>query len=113
MRVKRGTVRHSKHKKIIKMAKGYQGRRNSVFKLAKQAVLKAGQHAYRDRRVKKREFRNLWILNINAAVRKYDMSYSVFINKLSAKKIELNRKILADIANNEPKAFESIVKTIQ
>ncbi len=113
MRVKRGTVRHSKHKKIIKMAKGYQGRRHSVFKLAKQAVLKAGQHAYRDRRVKKRDFRNLWILNINAAIRKYDMSYSVFMNKLSTKNIELNRKVLADIANNEPKVFEAIVKTIQ
>ena len=113
MRVKRGTVRRAKHKKFIKMAKGYQGRRRSVFKLAKQAVLKAGQHAYRDRKVKKRDFRNLWIIKINAAVREFDMSYSTFISKLSEKSIKLNRKILADLAENEPKVFSDIIQKIK
>jgi len=112
MRVKRGTVRHAKHKKIIKLAKGYQGRRKSVFKLAKQAVIKAGQYAYRDRRVKKRDFRALWISIINAAVRQHGMSYSVFMNKLTTAKIDLNRKHLADLAENHPDAFEAIFKKI-
>ena len=112
MRVKRGAVRRQKHKKIIKMAKGYQGRRNSVFKLAKQAILKAGTYAYRDRRVKKRDFRALWIVKINAAVRNFNLSYSDFIKKLSVKKIIINRKLLADLAEHEPKAFEVIVKEL-
>jgi large subunit ribosomal protein L20 len=112
MRVKRGVARRAKHKKIIKKAKGYTGRRKSVFKLAKQAVLKAGQYAYRDRRNKKRTFRALWIIRLNAAVRAHGMSYSVFVNKLKESKIALNRKLLADIATNEPKAFEAIVKKI-
>lgn len=113
MRVKTGTTRSAKHKKIIKLAKGYQGRRKSVYKLAKQAVIKAGQYAYRDRRVKKRTFRALWIVKINAAVRQFDMSYSVFITKLSEAKIEIDRKILAQLAEKEPKAFEAIVKKIK
>ncbi len=112
MRVKRGVVRRAKHKKILKMAKGYQGRKRTVFKLAKQAVLKAGQHAYRDRKNKKRDFRNLWIIKINAAVRSFDLSYSEFIKKLSDKNISINRKLLADIAENEPKTFAAIIKEI-
>jgi len=113
MRVKRGTTRHAKHKKIIKLAKGYQGRRKSVFKLAKQAVYKAGQYAYRDRRVKKREFRSLWIIRINAALSKFDIKYSIFINALAKKNIELDRKILADLAKNEPAAFEAVVNKVK
>ena len=112
MRVKRGVARHAKHKKIIKSAKGYIGRRKSVFKLAKQAVLKAGQFAYRDRKVNKRVFRASWIVTINAAVHQFDLSYSVFIKKLADKGIIINRKILADLAQNEPKAFEAIVKRV-
>lgn len=113
MRVKRGTVRHAKHKKIIKKAKGFQGRRKSVFKLAKQAVIKAGQYAYRDRRVKKREFRALWIIRINAFLSEKGMSYSQFIHKLSEKNIILNRKMLADFAKNEPKVMEKIVAEVK
>lgn len=113
MRVKRGTFRHAKHKKIIKLAKGYTGRRKSVFKLAKQAVIKAGQYAYRDRRVKKREFRSIWIIKINAELKKFDISYSKFINLLIQKNVVLNRKILADLAENEPEAFKVVVKTVK
>jgi len=113
MRVKRGVARHAKHKKIIKAAKGFIGRRKSVFKLAKQAVIKAGRYSYRDRRVKKREFRALWIIRLNAAVREHGMSYSSFINKLTEKKIELNRKVLADIAMNSPEVFAKIVAELK
>ncbi len=109
MRVKRGVVRHAKHKKIIKLAKGYEGRRKSVFKLAKQAVYKAGQHAYRDRRIKKREFRSLWIQIINAKARELGLSYSALIKRFTDAKIDLNRKMLADLAEHEPQAFEAIV----
>ncbi len=113
MRVKTGVVRRAKHKNILKKAKGYIGRRKSVFKLAKQAVIKAGQYAYRDRRNKKRDFRALWIVKINAAVRQFDMSYSVFIKKLAEAKIKLNRKMLADFAQNEPETFKAIVKELK
>lgn len=113
MRVKRGTVRHAKHKKVIKEAKGYQGRRKSVFKLAKQAVMKAGKYAYRDRRVKKREFRALWIIRINAFLKAKGMSYSVFIHKLAEKNITLNRKMMADLAMNEPKVMEKLVSEVE
>jgi len=113
MRVKRGTVRRASHKKIIKQAKGFKGRKKSVFRLAKQAVVRAGQYAYRDRRNKKRDLRSLWIIKINAGVRQFDLSYSVFIKKLADKKIEMNRKILADLAENEPNAFEEIVKEVK
>jgi len=113
MRVKRGTVRRAKHKAIIKAAKGYTGRRKSVFKLAKQAVLKAGQYAYRDRRNKKRDFRALWIIKINAAVKQAGMSYSTFIGKLKEKNIDLNRKVLADLAENDPKSFKAIIAKIK
>lgn len=113
MRVKRGTTRHNKHKKVLKEAKGYQGRRKSVFKLAKQAVMKAGLYSYRHRKNKKREFRALWIVRLNAAVRGFDLSYSQFIAKLKAKKIDINRKILADLATNNPETFAEIVKKIK
>ncbi len=113
MRVKRGTVRRASHKKIINQAKGYKGRKKSVFRLAKQAVVRAGQYTYRDRRNKKRDLRSLWIIKINAGVRQFDLTYSVFIKKLADKKIEINRKILADLAENEPKAFEAIVKKVK
>jgi len=113
MRVKRGTVRTDKHKKIIKLAKGFRGRRKSVFKLAKQAVIKAGQYAYRDRRVKKRDFRAAWIVKINGAVRKFGITYSDFISLLTKNNITINRKLLADLAENDPKSFEAIVKKVQ
>lgn len=113
MRVKRGVVRRAKHKIILKKAKGYIGRRKSVFRLAKQAILKAGQFAYRDRRAKKRDFRSLWIVRINAAVREFGMSYSEFMKKLSVANITLNRKILADLAKNEPKSFKAIIEKIK
>ena len=113
MRVKRGVVRRSKHKKILKKAKGYTGRRKSVFKLAKQAILKAGQFAYRDRRNKKRVFRASWIVKINAAARMRGMSYSVFMNKLKTSNIDLNRKFLADMAQNQPETFDAIVAKVK
>lgn len=113
MRVKRGSVRKAKHKKIVKLAKGYRGRRNSVFKLAKQAVYKAGQYAYRDRRVKKRQRRSSWIMVINAALSSHDLSYSKFIKCLAEHKIILNRKVLADLAQNEPKVFSAIVLRVK
>ena len=113
MRVKTGIVRRANHKAVIKKAKGYIGRRNSVFKLAKQAIIKAGQYSYRDRRVKKRTFRALWILKINAAVRNHGMSYSQFMDKLIKNKILVNRKILASLAVDEPKVFDEIVKKVK
>ncbi|OGD65185.1 50S ribosomal protein L20 [Candidatus Berkelbacteria bacterium RIFOXYA2_FULL_43_10] len=113
MRVKRGTTRRAKHKKIIKLAKGYIGRRKSVFKLAKQAVYKAGQHAYRDRKNKKRTMRSLWIINLNAVAHEAGMSYSTMIKKLKDSKIEINRKILADIAENNPSVMNEIINKIK
>lgn len=113
MRVKRGVVRHAKHKKIIKKAKGYIGRKKSVFKLAKQASLKAGQNAYRDRKKKKSVFRALWIVKINAASREYNMSYSAFIKKLTEKNIIIDRKQLAYLAEFEPLAFKGIVEKVK
>jgi len=113
MRVKRGVVRHAKHKKIIKSAKGYVGRRNSVFKLAKQAFLKAGQFAYRDRKNKKRVFRAAWIVKINAALVEFGMSYSVFIKKVADAKIDVNRKMMADLIDKDPKSFKAIVEQVK
>lgn len=113
MRVKRGSVRHAKHKKMIKLAKGYVGRKKSVFKLAKQAVYKAGQHAFRDRRNKKREFRAIWITKINAGARQFGLSYSTFMKKLADAKISLDRKMLADLAENEPSVFEAVVDKVK
>lgn len=97
-RVKRGVTARARHKKILKQAKGYQGARSRVYRVAKQAVIKAGQYAYRDRRQKKREFRALWIMRINAAAREVGLSYSRFINGLERAAIEIDRKVLADLA---------------
>lgn len=103
----------ARRKKIIKQAKGYFGKRKNVYTVAKNAVEKALQYAYRDRRNKKRSFRSLWIQRINAGVRQYGMSYSEFIGKVNAKKINLNRKVLADLAMNHPEAFKAIVDKVK
>ena len=110
-RTKGGTVTHARHKKIVKAAKGYYGRRKNTFKVASQAVDKANQYATRDRKNRKRNFRALWIQRINAAVRAHDeaLTYSRFINGLSLAGIEVDRKVLADLAVNEPEAFGTIV----
>ena len=110
-RVKGGTTTHARHKKVIKAAKGYYGRRKSTFKVARQAVDKANQYATRDRKQRKRNFRALWIQRINAAVRAHDeaLTYSRFINGLSLAGIEVDRKVLAELAVNEPEAFAAIV----
>ncbi len=102
-----------RRKKILKQAKGYFGRRKNVWTVAKNAVEKAMLYAYRDRRAKKRTFRSLWIMRINAAARLFGMSYSQFMGKLKANNIDLNRKVLADLAMNNPKAFEAIVNKIK
>ena len=111
-RVKGGTTTHGRHKKVVKAAKGYYGRRKNTFKVAKQAVDKANQYATRDRRQRKRNFRALWIQRINAAVRAHDeaLTYSRFINGLSLAGIEVDRKVLADLAVHEPEAFGAIVE---
>jgi large subunit ribosomal protein L20 len=107
-RVKRGVTARARHKKVLEQAKGFRGRRKNVFRVAKQAVMKAGQYAYRDRRVRKREFRALWIARINAAARERGMSYSAFINGLKKSAIELDRKVLADLAVFDKPAFAKI-----
>ena len=107
-RVKRGVTAHARHKKVLEQAKGFRGRRNSVFRIAKEAVMKAGQYQYRDRRQKKRDFRALWIARINAAAREVGMTYSAFMNGLKKASIEIDRKVLADLAGNEPAAFKAI-----
>jgi large subunit ribosomal protein L20 len=103
----------ARRKKVMKLAKGYFGRRKNVWTVAKNAVEKALVYAYTHRRTKKREFRRLWIARINAAVRPFDLSYSRFIHLLAKKEIKLNRKVLADLAMNDPKAFEAIVNTVK
>ena len=108
-RVKRGLTAHARHKKILDMAKGYRGRNKNVFRVAVEKVEKGLQYAYRDRRAKKRSFRALWIQRINAATRLHDMTYSRFISGLIKAGIELDRKVLADIALKEPKAFAKLV----
>lgn len=112
-RVKRGVTARAKHKKIMKKAKGYYGARSRVFRVAKQAVIKAAQYAYRDRRQKKREFRALWIIRINAAVRAHDISYSQFMNGLKKAAIEVDRKVLADIAVHDKAAFTALVEQVK
>ncbi len=104
--------RHSRHRKVVKQAKGYYGARSRNFKAAKDAVEKAGLYAYRDRRQRKRQFRRLWIIRINAAARLHGLSYSQFIAKLKAKGIDLDRKILADMAMNDPDTFKELVSSI-
>lgn len=105
--------RRQRHKKWIKRAKGYRGRRSTTFKLAKEAVLKAGQHAYRDRRKKKTVRRSLWQVHINAAARQHDLTYSQFIHQLRENKVELDRKILADLAANKPEIFQKVVEKVK
>ncbi len=113
MRVKRGVAAHAKHKKILKAAKGMQHYRTRSYRLGKQGVIKALQYSYRDRRNKKRDLRALWITRINNAARELDLSYSQLIAGLKAKGIQLDRKILADLAVNHPSAFKQIVNTVK
>ena len=108
-RVKRGVTAHARHKKVLKAAEGYYGRRKSTIRIAKQAVEKAGQYAYRDRRVKKRNFRALWIQRINAAVRDYGLTYNRFIDGLSKAEVAVDRKVLSDLAITQPEAFGALV----
>ena len=112
-RVKGGTVTHARHKKIVDQAKGYYGRRKNTFKVAAQAVDKANQYATRDRHNKKRNFRALWIMRINAASRLHGLTYSQLINKLKSNNIDINRKVLADLAVNDPDGFKAIVEKVK
>ena len=112
-RVKRGVTSHAKHKKVLKAVKGQWGRRKNTIRVARQAMEKAMQYAYRDRRAKKRDFKSLWIQRINAGVRAEGLTYSKFINGLSKSGIKLDRKILAEIAYDNPEAFNTIVKKAQ
>ena len=109
-RVKRGVVSHARHKKVLKLAKGYRGRSNSSFRVALQSVEKALQYAYRDRRVKKRNFRALWIQRINAGARLHGLTYSQLMNGIKKAGIEVDRKVLAELAVNEPDAFTALVE---
>jgi large subunit ribosomal protein L20 len=109
-RVKRGVTSHAKHKKVIKAAKGYYGRRKNTIRVAKQAVEKAMQYAYRDRKVRKRNFRALWIQRLNAAVREHGLTYSRFIDGLTKAGVGVDRKVLADLAMHEPAAFNAVVE---
>ncbi|BCL74558.1 50S ribosomal protein L20 [Jeongeupia sp. HS-3] len=109
-RVKRGVTARARHKKILKLAKGYRGRRKNVYRVAKQAVMKAGQYAYRDRRQRKRQFRTLWIARINAASRECGLAYSRFMNGLKKAGIEVDRKVLADLAVFDKPAFAKFVE---
>jgi large subunit ribosomal protein L20 len=112
-RVKRGVTARARHKKVLDQAKGYRGRRSKVYRIAKQAVMRAGQYAYRDRRNKKRVFRALWITRINAAAREHGVTYSVFMNGLKRASIELDRKVLADMAVMDKPAFAAIVNRVK
>ncbi len=112
-RVKRGVTARARHKKVLALAKGYRGRRKNVFRIATQAVMKAGQYAYRDRRTRKRVFRALWIARINAATRGLGLSYSKFMAGLKKASIDIDRKVLADLAVNDPAAFGSIVDKVK
>ncbi len=112
-RVKRGVTTHARHKKIIKQAKGYRGRNKNVFRAAIERVEKGLQYAYRDRRVRKRSFRSLWIQRINAGAREHGLTYSQFMNGIKRSGIEIDRNVLSDLAVREPDAFNSIVETAQ
>jgi len=109
-RVKRGVTARARHKKVLELAKGFRGRRKNVYRIAKQAVMKAGQYAYRDRRNRKRVFRRLWIARINAAARSHGVTYSRFMAGIKKAAIAIDRKMLADMAVNDPAAFGSIVE---
>jgi len=110
-RVKRGVASRARRKKVLKQAKGYYGARSRQFKVAKQAVIKAGQYAYRDRRQKKRQFRSLWIVRINAAAREHGLSYSRMINGLNKAEIDIDRRVLADLALNQREAFAALAES--
>ena len=112
-RVKRGVTARARHKKIFDLAKGFRGRRKNVYRVAKQAVMKAGQYAYRDRRQRKRQFRALWIARINAAVRELGLTYSCFMNAMKKSAIDIDRKVLADLAVRDKAAFAAIVEKIK
>jgi large subunit ribosomal protein L20 len=112
-RVKRGVTKHARHKNTLKQATGYRGRRKNTIRVAKQAVEKAGQYAYRDRRVRKRQFRALWIQRINAASREHGLNYARFMAGLKSAGIEVDRKVLADLAVREPEAFKTLVDQAQ
>lgn len=112
-RVKRGVTTHARHKKVLKQAKGYRGRNNNVFKVAVEKVEKGLQYAYRDRRARKRSFRALWIQRINAGAREHGLTYSQFMNGLKRAEIELDRKVLSDLAVREPEAFKALVDQAQ
>src|SRR6187401_1440659 len=112
-RVKRGVTARAAHKKVLNAAKGFRGRRKNVFRIANEAVMRAGQYAYRDRRNKKRDFRALWITRINAAAREHGMTYSVFMNGLKKAEIAVDRKVLADIAVMDKPAFAAIVNQVK
>ncbi len=112
-RVKRGVTARARHKKVLALAKGFRGRRKKVFRIAKQAVMKAGKYAYRDRRAKKRVFRALWIARINAASRGLGLSYSKFVAGLKKAQIDIDRKVLADLAVNDPAGFASIFAKVK
>ena len=112
-RVKRGVTTHARHRKILKLAKGYRGRNSKNFRIAIEKVEKALQYAYRDRRNKKRDFRGLWIQRINAGVRQYGLTYSRFINGIKLAGIEIDRKVLSDLAAREPEAFKTLVDKAQ
>ena len=112
-RVKRGVTARARHKKILALAKGFRGRRKNVFRIAKEAVMRAGQYAYRDRRAKKRVFRQLWIARINAATRSLGVTYSKFMAGLKKAQIDIDRKVLADMAVHDPAGFGSIVEKVK
>ncbi len=112
-RVKRGVTSHARHKKVLEQAKGFYGRRKNTIRVAKQAVDKAGQYAYRDRKVKKREFRALWIQRINAAARAEGFTYSQFIHGLGLAGVEVDRKVLADLAGADPVGFKAIADKVR
>ena len=112
-RVKRGVTAHARHKKILALAKGFRGRRKNVFRIAKQAVMKAGQYAYRDRRTRKRVFRQLWIARINAASRELGITYSKFMAGMKKAQIDIDRKMLAELAVRDPAAFGAIVAKVK
>ena len=112
-RVKRGVTAHARHKKVIAQAKGFRGRRGNVFRIAKEAVMKAGQYAYRDRRQKKRQFRALWVIRINAAAREMGLTYSTFMNGLKKASIEVDRKVLAHLAVADKAAFAKIANQVK
>ncbi|CAL4318914.1 50S ribosomal protein L20 [Buchnera aphidicola (Pterocallis alni)] len=113
VRIKRGVIAHAKHKKILHQSKGYYGARSRTYRSAYQAVIKAGQYAYRDRRQKKRQFRKLWITRINAAVRQHDLSYSNFMYGLSKIYVQINRKMLSNLAINNKNAFNILIQNVK